>query len=82
MATDGEIGVDDEDLLLGVRDGMDEGVVFGRRSSGGFDIRNLGGEKVSANISCHKLRHLEYRKALLVSYFSYFERRGGASSHG
>lgn len=59
-----------------------EAFVFGRRSSGGFDIRNLGGEKVSANISCHKLRHLEYRKALLVSYFSCFERRGGASSHG
>ncbi|MBQ1868813.1 hypothetical protein [Selenomonas sp.] len=41
--------------------------VFGRRSSGGFDIRKLDGEKVSANISCRKLRHLEYRKALLVS---------------
>ena len=45
-----------------------EAFVFGRRSSGGFDIRQLNGEKISANISCRKLRHLEYRKALLISY--------------
>ena len=59
-----------------------EAFVFGRRSSGGFDIRQLNGEKVSANISYHKLRHLEYRKALLASYVLCFERSGGASSPG
>ena len=59
-----------------------EAFVFGRRSSGGFDIRQLNGEKVSANISYHKLRHLEYRKALLASYVLCFERSGDASSHG
>lgn len=45
-----------------------EGFVFGRRSSGGFDIRKLSGEKINPNISYKKLRHLECRKALLISY--------------
>lgn len=45
-----------------------EGFVFGRRSSGGFDVRKLNGEKISPNISYKKLKHLENRKALLVSY--------------
>lgn len=53
----------DRVLCLGI-----EGFVFGRRSSGGFDIRQLSGEKINANISYRKLRHMEYRKALLVSY--------------
>lgn len=42
--------------------------VFGRRSSGSFDIRKLNGEKIRPNISYKKLKHLESRKALLVSY--------------
>lgn len=45
-----------------------EAFVFGRRSSGGFDIRKLDGTKVNANINYHKLQHLEYRKPILVSY--------------
>ena len=45
-----------------------EGFVFARRSSGGFDIRKLNGEKISPNISYKKLKHLESRKALLISY--------------
>ena len=45
-----------------------EGFIFGRRSKGGFDIRKLNGEKINANISYRKLRHLESRKALLISY--------------
>ena len=43
-----------------------EGFVFGRRSSGGFDIRKLNGEKISPNINYRKLRQIEYRKALLI----------------
>lgn len=45
-----------------------EGFVFGRRSSGGFDIRKLNGEKINPNISYRKLKHLECRKALLISF--------------
>lgn len=45
-----------------------EGFVFGRRSSGGFDIRKLNGEKINPHISYRKLKHLECRKALLISY--------------
>ena len=45
-----------------------EAFVFGRRSSGGFDIRKLDGIKINANINYQKLRHLEYRKPILVSY--------------
>ena len=46
----------------------EEGFVFGRRSSGGFDVRKLNGEKISSNINCKKLKQLESRKALLVSF--------------
>ena len=45
-----------------------EAVIFGRRSSGGFDIRKLDGTKINANISYKKLRHIEYRKPLLISH--------------
>ena len=43
------------------------GFVFGRRSSGYFDIRTLDGEKISAGISCTRLRLLESRKVFLIS---------------
>lgn len=46
-----------------------EGFVFGRRSSGGFDIRKLNGEKINPNISYRKLKHLESRKTLLISEY-------------
>ena len=45
-----------------------EGFVFGRRSSGSFDIRKLNGEKINPSISYRKLKYLECRKALLISY--------------
>ena len=48
-----------------------EGIVFGRRSKGGFDIRKLNGEKINANINYRKLKHLESRKALLISFDSF-----------
>lgn len=40
--------------------------IFGRRSSGSFDIRMLDGTKISAGISYKKLRLLETRKSYLV----------------
>ena len=46
--------------------------VFGRRSSGYFDLRQLDGTKVHASASVKKLRVLEKAKTLLI------ERRDGA----
>lgn len=40
--------------------------VFGRRSSGYFDIRRLDGTKVHAGVSYKKLRFLETRHAILI----------------
>lgn len=40
--------------------------IFGRRSSGSFDIRKLDGTKVSAGVSFKRLRLLETRKTLLT----------------
>ena len=45
-----------------------EGFISGRRSKGGFDIRKLNGAKINANINYLKLKHLESRKALLISF--------------
>lgn len=45
-----------------------EGFVFGRRASGSFDIRKLDGTVISPGVSYKKLKHLEYRKPLLVAY--------------
>lgn len=51
--------------------------IFGRRSSGSFDIRKLTGEVISHSISYKKLNLVEYRKSLLI------EREVcGASSNG
>ena len=51
--------------------------LFGRRSSGSFDIRKLTGEVISRGISYKKLKLVEYRKSLLI------EREVcGASSNG
>ena len=46
----------------------EEGFIFGRRASGGFDIRKLDGTRINANISYKKLRLLEKRKPFLVAY--------------
>ena len=40
--------------------------IFGRRSSGSFDIRKLNGEVISHGISYKKLKLVEYRKSLLI----------------
>lgn len=44
-----------------------EGFIFGRRSSGYFDVRKLGGEKINAGISYKKLKLLEKRKSILIA---------------
>ncbi len=43
-----------------------EGFIFGRRSSGYFDIRKLDGTKVSASVSYKKLVLLETRRNILT----------------
>lgn len=45
-----------------------EGFIFGRRLKGGFDVRKLDGERIHANIPIRKIRHVESRKSLLVSF--------------
>ena len=42
------------------------GFIFGRRSSGAFDVRRLNGTKISASISYKKLSLLEKRKTFLT----------------
>jgi N6-L-threonylcarbamoyladenine synthase len=43
-----------------------KGFIFGRRSSGSFDVRTLDGTKLSAGISCRKLNLLSRRTAILT----------------
>lgn len=50
--------------------------IFGRRSSGSFDIRLLDGTKIHAGISYKKLQLLEKRTSLLIQ-----KRECGNSSH-
>jgi len=40
--------------------------IFGRRTTGSFDIRLLNGTKVSPGVSCKKLRLVETAKTLLI----------------
>lgn len=49
-----------------VRLGGEEGYIFGRRSSGYFDVRRLDGQKLSAGVSFKKLHLLEKRKTYLT----------------
>ena len=50
--------------------------IFGRRSSGAFDIRTLDGEKVNkGSINCKYLQLINFRKTWLI------ERRSVVSSH-
>ena len=49
-----------------VRYGSRDAFIFGRRSSGYFDIRLLTGEKVSAAVSHKRLQLLERRKTFLT----------------
>lgn len=41
--------------------------IFGRRSSGSFDIRRFNGTKVHAGINCKKLKFLEITKKYLLT---------------
>jgi hypothetical protein len=43
-----------------------EGFIFGRRVNGYFDIRTLGGERLSKGVDCKKLIPLDKRKSILV----------------
>ena len=45
-----------------------EGFIFGRRSSGYFDVRKLNGERVHAGIFYRKLSLLEHIKSFLITY--------------
>lgn len=58
-----------------VKYNKEECFIFGRRTSGSFDVRKLDGTKISAGISYKKLKLLEKRKNILI------ERREGDSSH-
>ena len=53
------------------------GFIFGRRSSGAFDVRRLNGTKISASISYKKLSLLEKRKMFLTE----LRKEGRDSSH-
>ena len=44
----------------------EEGFIFGRRSSGSFDVRKLDGTRISAGISYKKLRLLQKRQTYLT----------------
>ena len=44
----------------------EEGFIFGRRSSGFFDVRKLDGTRISAGISYKKLHLLEKRQTYLI----------------
>ena len=46
------------------------GLVFGRRSSGSFDVRHLTGKKISAGVSCKKLCLVEHPSNLLIEKIS------------
>lgn len=45
-----------------------EGFIFGRRSSGYFDIRKPSGEKIHVGISYKKLKLLEHSNYMLIAY--------------
>lgn len=42
------------------------GFIFGRRSSGSFDVRHLDGTRISKSITYKKIRLLEYRTTMLI----------------
>jgi hypothetical protein len=46
----------------------EEAFIFGRRTSGSFDVRRLDGTRISAGISCKKLRLLEPRTTYLTEF--------------
>lgn len=46
------------------------GFIFGRRSSGSFDVRHLTGKKISAGVSYKKLRLISHPSNLLIEQVS------------
>ena len=42
------------------------GFIFGRRTSGYFDLRECDGTKVHASASCKQLRRVEHANTLLI----------------
>lgn len=46
----------------------EEAFIFGRRTSGSFDVRRLDGTRISAGISYKKLRLLEPRTTYLTEF--------------
>ena len=42
------------------------GFIYGRRTSGSFDVRRLDGTRISAGISSKKLKLLEKRRSFLI----------------
>ena len=42
------------------------GFIFGRRASGYFDVRRLDGSRISAGVSCRKLKLIEKRRTYLT----------------
>ena len=42
------------------------GFIFGRRATGYFDVRRLDGSRISAGVSCKKLRLIEKRRTYLT----------------
>ena len=44
----------------------EEAFIFGRRATGRFDVRRLDGTRISAGISCKKLRLVEPRRTFLT----------------
>ncbi|MBU3827327.1 MAG: hypothetical protein IAA31_07545, partial [Candidatus Anaerobiospirillum merdipullorum] len=42
------------------------GFIFGRRASGYFDVRRLDGSRISAGVSCRKLKLVEKRRTYLT----------------
>ena len=49
-----------------VKYGKETGFIFGRRSSGYFDLRKLNGEVIHRSASCRKIQLLETRKSFLT----------------
>ena len=43
------------------------GFIYGRRTSGSFDIRTVYGEQINSSISYKKLKLIEKRKNWLIS---------------
>ena len=55
--------------------------IFGRRASGYFDIRTLDGTRISAGVSCKKLKLIAKRRSFLTEARPRFFREDGRLEH-